>query len=251
MFFQGPGLTQRVILKLDLKNSFNSFRRDHLIETCIRRAPSVALLAHLAYSKPNILLAYDLPIDFRLNVWHLDYATMSDVMDSLVTDIISVTNSVCMLGLVINRSKSEIIALTSMYITSRKSYLTSRSLSLVPMIQSYTIMMQSADLSIFCSPIESAGVRRCFEESCSQLCMMPLHMNRIKPLQWLFLLTDCFAAPRSMFRLKSPRYFKYSDLPRRIESTLRRSSEKICSMTMDDIDWPLAKFPTRFVILSL
>ena len=106
-------------MKLDLRNNINSV--DHLIETCICHAPSDTRLAHLADSKPSIVLADSLPIEpataiqqgdrrglllfalavdhtarsvmSKFNVWHLDDATITDDGDSVVTDIISIKNS--------------------------------------------------------------------------------------------------------------------------------------------------------------
>ena len=112
-----------MIVKLDFENAFSNVQRDHLIETCIRREHSVVLLNKLAYSNPNIVLANGSPIEsatgiqqgnplgplpfalavddtdrsvkFKLNVWYLDDATISDDVNTVVTDIISITNYIC------------------------------------------------------------------------------------------------------------------------------------------------------------
>ena len=90
-------------------------------DTCIRRDHSVVLLNKLAYSNPNIVLANGPPIESatgiqdgnplgqllfalaiddtdrsvksKLNVWYLDNATLSDDVNTVVTEIISITNS--------------------------------------------------------------------------------------------------------------------------------------------------------------
>ena len=125
------------MVKLDLKNAFNGVRRYHLMETYISRAPSVALIAHLAYSKPSIVLAdgqqiesaagiqqgdqldpllFALAVDdaaryvkSKFNVWYLDDATISDDVDTMVTDNMSITNFLYKIGLVANFSKSYVI----------------------------------------------------------------------------------------------------------------------------------------------
>ena len=124
-------------MKIDLTNAFNSIRRDHLIETCIRRALDVILLDHLAYSNHRIMLADCLPIEsatsiqqcdpfgpllfalavddavlsvkFKFSVWYLDDAGISDDVGTVATDIISATNSLCKIGIVVYPYKSEVI----------------------------------------------------------------------------------------------------------------------------------------------
>ena len=100
------------MVKIDYNDAFNSV---HLIETCIRRASTVALIAQLANSKPSIVLddclliesatgiqlcnplgpllftgAFDVIarcVKSMFNVWYLGDATIFDDMDTVVTDI--------------------------------------------------------------------------------------------------------------------------------------------------------------------
>ena len=48
-----------ILVKLDMKNAFNTIRRDHLLETCLLRVPSLYPLAHLAYAEPSSLIISD------------------------------------------------------------------------------------------------------------------------------------------------------------------------------------------------
>ena len=100
----------------------------------------------------------------------------------------------------------------------------------------------TADLTIFDSPMKSAGVRRCFEKSYIQRYLMVRRLKSIEPYQGLHLLKNCIVAPRCIFRLRSPPCLQHSDLRSRFDSTFRKSSEEICKVAMDDI----AKIPTRF-----
>ena len=98
-------INKGVMVKLDLKNAFNSVRRDHLLEVCRRRAPSIFPLARLAYGSPSSLLVTEKiipsstgvqqgdplgPLLFALavddiarslsspvNLWYLDDATLA------------------------------------------------------------------------------------------------------------------------------------------------------------------------------
>ena len=71
----GQSHQNRLIVKLDLKNAFNTVRRDHLLIVCCERIPPIARLAHVAYSSPPIArlahVAYSSPPVARLT--HLAY----------------------------------------------------------------------------------------------------------------------------------------------------------------------------------
>ena len=47
----------KVIVKLYMKNAFNSDRRDHVSQICLDRTPEIAKLAFLAYSKSSSVIA--------------------------------------------------------------------------------------------------------------------------------------------------------------------------------------------------
>ena len=49
-----------------------------------------------------------------------------------------------------------------------------------------------------------------------------------------------------MFRLRPAPCFQHLDLLSQYYTTLRWSSEEICSITLDDIGWSLPKLPTKF-----
>ena len=80
----GKSHQNRLILRLDLKNAFNTVRRDHLLTVCSELATPIARLAHLAYSSPPIArlahLAYSSPPIARLA--HLAHSSPSSVLTS-------------------------------------------------------------------------------------------------------------------------------------------------------------------------
>ncbi|CAE1314236.1 unnamed protein product [Acanthosepion pharaonis] len=130
---------RRILLKLDMKNAFNSIRRDHALEVCHRRTPSIFKLAHLSYSHPSMLIASDNiissatgiqqddplgPLLFLMavdgvarsivspfNIWYLDDATLGGSIEGVTADLRRVIPALSLLGLEINTSKSEIINL--------------------------------------------------------------------------------------------------------------------------------------------
>ena len=105
------------------------------------------------------------------------------------------------------------------------------------------IEMQAEDQITLSSSMKSTGVRRCLELSCSQLDILALRLKRIKLHQWLFLLKNTFAAPRCISRIRFVPCFQHSNQHRQFVLTLRKLIAKLCSVTVDDVDWTLAKIP--------
>ena len=58
----------KVIVKLDMKNAFNSVRRNHILLTCLDRTPEIAMLAFLAYSNSSSVIASSHPTTSSLGV---------------------------------------------------------------------------------------------------------------------------------------------------------------------------------------
>ncbi|CAE1280277.1 MYH [Acanthosepion pharaonis] len=59
-FFENTSpVSSRILLKLGMKNAFNSIRRDHALEVCHQRTPSIFKLVHLSYSYASMLIGSD------------------------------------------------------------------------------------------------------------------------------------------------------------------------------------------------
>lgn len=139
-FFENTSpVSSSILLKLDMKNAFNSIRRDHALEVCHQRTPPIFKLAHLSYSHPSLLIASDNiissatgiqqgdplgPLLFAMaidgvarsiaspfNIWYLDDATLGGSVETVAADLQRVIPALSLLGLEINSSKSEIINL--------------------------------------------------------------------------------------------------------------------------------------------
>ena len=122
---------------MDVRNAFNSVRRDHVLEVCKRRCPLVYNLAFLSYGFPSSLLVsghlipsstgvqqgdplgpllFALAVDdiarslsSPLNLWYLDDATIAGPVDTVLDDVSKIVPGLSAIGLDVNPSKSEII----------------------------------------------------------------------------------------------------------------------------------------------
>ena len=55
----GPAQSSQIAIKLDVRNAFNSVRRDHVLEVCKLRCPLIYNLVFLSYGSPSTLIAGD------------------------------------------------------------------------------------------------------------------------------------------------------------------------------------------------
>ena len=120
-----------ILLKIDIKNAFNTVRRDHIQEIGERRAPSLRARASMAYSSVSELVyggnlvqsavrqcdplgsvRFALTVDeisrsanSPVIIWHLDDSTIGGPSASVHTDLSQVIHAI---GFEFNPSKSEI-----------------------------------------------------------------------------------------------------------------------------------------------
>ena len=128
--------SKRVLVKVDVRNAFNSVRRDVVLNVIGERCPELYAMAHQAYSSPTPLyiqdsliesqtgvqqgdpigpLAFDLAIDSaarsvksELNVWYLDDGTFAGPAGSVAEDLERLIPALAEIGLELNPQKSEI-----------------------------------------------------------------------------------------------------------------------------------------------
>ena len=135
--FTPPELSPNYILaKLDIKNAFNSIRRDILLRKGLINCPDIFRLASLAYGSPTPIMAngnliwsnsgvqqgdplgpllfslaiHDIASSMKsnFNVWYLDDATIAGDPRSVCDDIKKCSCMLADLGLILNPSKIRI-----------------------------------------------------------------------------------------------------------------------------------------------
>ena len=127
----------KVMVKLDMKNAFNSVRHDHVLQTCLDRILEIAKLAFLVYSKSSSVIAsvhsitsssgvqqgdpigpllFTLAIDQiasgvqpELNVWYLDETIIGSSPESVLSDVQRCITGLRRIGLNGNQKMTEII----------------------------------------------------------------------------------------------------------------------------------------------
>ena len=263
----------RILVKLDMKNAFNSIRRDHLLDVCHTRIPSLYPLAHLAYSTPSLLLAsneliesasgvqqgdplgpllFALAVDdiarsatSPLNIWYLDDASLGGPLDVVVKDLERMIPDLAAIGLQINPAKSEIINLDS------NDEDLCRAVSAIQKIMPGAQVTNRDNLTFLGSPIHQEAISKCITERSVTLKTMSERLKTIDAHPALFLLRNCFALPRLLFVLRSAPCYTATDLLQSFDHIIRESAEAICNIRFDDIGWCQATFPVHHGGLGL
>ena len=128
---------EMILVKLNMKNAFNTIRRDYFLKACFLKAPSLYQLAHHAYATWSDLLfgsdiiqsqtgiqqghplgslLFALGVDeiarnvsIPLNTWYFDDANLGSSFDCVRKNLDFIIPALSRIGLSINPDKSEII----------------------------------------------------------------------------------------------------------------------------------------------
>ena len=204
-----PG--NKVLVKLDMKNAFNTVRRDHFLEVCSSRAPPILRLASTAYATSSHLVICnetihsetgvqqgDLlgPVLFTLavdeiarsvtspiNIWHMDDATIGGPAESVCEDLRRIIAMLLVIGLEVNPTKSEV---SSVSCDNFQSVL----LAIDSALPGVTVT-EREDLGILGAPIDINGCRTGVLKVVERLSTISSRLKSIDAHPAFFLLRNC------------------------------------------------------------
>ena len=226
----------RLIVKLNLKNAFNSVRRDHLLR--------IARLAHLANSSPSTVLASGHPIcsaigieqgdplgpvllamavdevasslSSEINIWYLDDATLGGRDESVFVDIRKCVTELKKIGLEVNPSKGEVI---------NKSCPFNEFKQLVT-----TIASDFADMEHLGSTILDQAVKKVIANKLHTYHLMTHRLLQLDTHTGFFLLNNAFSLPPLLFLFRSSPCYRHSDVLAAYGEYSRKTAKSICNI---------------------
>ena len=262
-----------IAIKLDMRNAFNSIRRDHILEVCLRRTPSVYPLAYSAYACPSVLLASGNvlesqtgvqqgdplgPLLFALgvddiaksitspfNVWYLDDATLGGPPLTVIRDLTNILPALDRIGLEINPSKCELINISCNQVTFAEA-----SESIKQLLHSVKDVSID-ELELLGSPISPAAVCHSLSTKRSQLESLTDKLLLLDSHPAMFLLSKCLWLPRFLYTLRSSPCYRLVDQLSLADSILRNALRTICNIDPDDLSWEQLSLPVRLGGLGL
>ena len=251
-----------LLLKLDFKNAFNSLRRDKMLEAVKENVPELFNFVHSAYNQPSMLfcgdrvmqsaegvqqgdplgpllfclaiqpLIQDLQSEFR--VFYLDDGTIGGSLEDVHRDLLMVEEKAALLGLQLNRTKTELVCDDA---NTRDSMLS---------VVSELRAVCCSEASLLGTPIGSAElIDNTITSKIQKLRLMGDKFRFLKSQDALSLLRHSFAIPKVLYILRTAPCFLSEQLGV-FDSDLRRLLSTILNVDLDnDSAWLQATLPVR------
>ena len=255
----------RVIVKLDFRNAFNTPRRDHLLEEVksvlpeyfdfisqMYRLPSNLFYgSHLLESACGVqqgdplgpllfcLVIHKLTrrITSPLNVWYLDDCTIGGPVNTVLADLALIKEEIEKVGLELNTSKCELFCCSS----SQSQELFDQVSAACPGVR----MQTEDDLVLLGSPMFGNAVKKTIEEKKCDLERMISRLQLLSAHHALFLLKNCLSIPKLLYVLRtSPAWAAASDL-RMFDDAIRNGLRILTNNRLEDSAWTQATLPVR------
>ena len=245
--------------KVDFSNAFNSVRRDVFMKQVLSNFPEIFPFVHQCYRRSSLLsldsaegaqqgdplgpLLFCLAImpltkqlSSNLNLWYLDDGFLAGDPVSVMSDLSSIVSSSSELGLAVNPSKCEILALSCSAEESHSLY------SACDSIASGISIMTHASAQLLGSAIFPDGLTSVLEDKNKKLCRLLERLKLLDRHDALFLLKNCIAIPRLLYTLRTQRCLPHPLLAA-YDSSLRRGLESILNTKTEDASWLQATLP--------
>ena len=255
------GLQHRCVLKLDVKNAFNTLRRDKMLHALQNFAPDLFPFVYSSYSSSSSLFWNDKTIQStegvqqgdplgpllfcltihplvsqlksELCVWYLDDGTIGGAAEDIKHDLEIVVREGAALGLHLNERKSEVICKDP---AARGSILPS-----IPGVQ----VIDPTSASLLGSPIGDTGsTSDAISRKTQLLRTMGERLQYVSAHDALLLLRNSFAIPKLLYLIRSSPSFLSPKL-KDYDDVLRSIVGSVANTCLDDNAWSQASLPVK------
>ena len=209
--------TESVMVKMDMKNAFNTVRRDHFLRRVRESAPSIYHLLWQAYSEPTPLFygtseissATGLqqgdpcgPAVFSLavhqvasaatapfNCWYLDDGTLGGKVSTICADLEELMLGMAKIGLDINPAKCEIILPSTATDEQRAS-----AVGKIHLLLPRAPVVTDAELTVLGAPITGTAARAVMAKKMDEPDLLVERLHQLDAHSPFSLLRNCLAA---------------------------------------------------------
>jgi hypothetical protein len=271
MFAAQPGNADCVIIKLDVKNAFNTVERDVLLGEVEENIPSLYPFLHQVYHSPSNLfynnslilsqvgaqqgdplgpLTFSLAIHkamsslkSSLNIWYLDDGTIGGKPEIVKQDLAVLLPRLKEMGLEVNATKCEMFCCGP----NTSSPLVSSFSSLLPGLKE----LSRSTFYLLGSPIFPEAIPDAIETRTQLLLLARERLENIGAHVALVLLRMCFAVPKITYLLRTTPTWLCPNEVSSFDNALRDSAELILNVSLSDDQWSQASLPIRHGGLGL
>ena len=246
----------KVLLKIDFRNAFNSVRRDVLLQLVKNKLPVIYPFILQCYGdKSNLFFGDDSfdsmegvqqgdplgPFLFslaimdniksmksELNVWYLDEGTLAGDVNTVLEDYRQILKALESHRLEVNPSKCEFFLIRPQ---SRECL---QALTSFKLITEGVIQVDKSNLTLLGAPIFPEAVSAVLESKLENLEIMAGRLKQIDSHSTLFLLKNCFSMPKLLYFLRSSPCFLRTDILQRYDSIIKNTLANILCIKLDD-----------------
>ncbi|CAK1587163.1 unnamed protein product [Parnassius mnemosyne] len=256
-----------VLLKIDVKNAFNSVNRDTLLTEIKQHIPEIYNYLLLSYADPTKLLyrsnelssevgcqqgdplgpaIFSLAINpiikilnSKFNVWYLDDGTLGGDLDTVFSDLLLIKNKFEAIGLELNFSKCEL-------------FINNCDLNLNDIKQKFNILAPNIkivnrnSLYLLGSPIFDESIREYINNSTTKFQNFADRLLEISPHYALCILKFCLFVQKFTYVLRSCSFWNHPFLLTQVDNLIKISLESILNMQLNEQSWTQASLPIRY-----
>ena len=256
----------RVLVKIDVKNAFNTVRRDVILRCLRESCPEAYAMAYQAYSTPTPLLIAGQkvmsstgvqqgdplgPIAFALavnscasslksplNVWYLDDATIGGPVAEVANDLRLITKTLPEVGLQLNPAKCEATVLDDLQHHATAIQEVKQALPDISETPVTRLQLLGSPLHEDSLQDATSAVVAIISRLCERVRLLDRHTG-------LFFLAHFVSAPRVTYLLRStPLHSEIAGL-RKIDAEVKATLSDVTNVEIADLAWAQASLPLR------
>ena len=263
-----------MVVKIDMRNAFNTVRRDHFLWQIRELAPSLYPFLWQAYAQPTPLyhgtseiisatgvqqgdpcgpLVFSLAVQpvasavtSPLNIWFLDDGTLGGEVDDVCADLERLIPAMAKVGLAINPSKCEVI-LPAASSAESQSCVLQKLHKIVPGAS----VLSKAEQTLLGAPLTEAATVAAARGKKEEIHRMINRLQHLDSHSAFFLLRCSLWLPRLQYILRAAPVYQQPSLLKNLDDELRSAVENVVNVHFTEEGWGQAVLPVRLGGLGL
>ena len=264
-FLQLNEMSNKILLKLDFKNAFNTVERDSMLQAIREQTPKMYAFMWQAYRYPsNLYYGSDVilsqtgvqqgdpagPLLFslvlhsvimnmksQLNLYYLDDGTLGDHPHTVLNDLQILIMACRTIGLEINPDKCEIY-----FCSERDDAVVSAFQNIAPGIRVAT----KSTLTLLGSPLMMDAVAVTADQKLMELKRLYAGLLGINSHVAYFLLKNCLLIPKLNYFLRTTPLWLFPSFLSLADELTKNCLESLLNLRLEDNSWTLACLPIKF-----
>ena len=260
--------TSFVLVKVDIKNAFNSLRRDTLLRRVRQKCPELLPMVSHSYSVPTPLffgdavinsargvqqgdpigpLAFALAVDpiirnvhSPLNVWYLDDGCLGGPAEEVAQDLSRLRTGFLEIGLELNPVKCEVA-----YLGPPQSLGRQAAIDTITRVMPEIAVVSPDELTLLGSPLHERGLCVAARRAADIVSLLCNRLKALDPHMAFFFLTHFVSVPRLTYLLRSCPIFKEGTILSDIDNTVQITLTQAINVDVSGDAWTQAALPTR------